>query len=186
MGHIVIVFGSFAISEQWFTTINNFRGRKNKPEVRGSIKWVIFIGWFIFFELFLGIQTNNAFGGTVLDFYRLYSGADSYRVEKNNLIEDWSDTWDEVKKDDKGKYLHLHYIKRYRIRKNEKDIPGVLEKILNPLNRPESDYNIRIVEDGIEIYVQKEKRGKAYLEMGTFFSYIYIEWDYIQRYEDKR
>lgn len=186
LGHIGIIFGSFAISEQWFTTINHFRGKKNKPEVRGSIRWVIFIGWFLFFELILGIQTNNAFGGTVLDFYKLYSGADSYREEKDNTIEDWSDTWDEVKRDDKGKYRHIHYLERYRIRKNENNIPEVLEEIINPFNETESDYNIRIVEDGIEIYKQKEKWGKAHLEIGTFFSYIYIEWDYIRRYEDMR
>lgn len=119
--------------------------------------------------------TNSPYIGAVVDFYDLYSGKVSYTKERDNIIEDWSDDWDEAKWDDTGKYMNMHYIKKYRLRKHEKDILGVMKQIIS------SEYNMHIVEDGIEIWFGKEKLGKAHLEIETFFSYIYIEWEYLYR-----
>jgi hypothetical protein len=182
LGHFTVIIGSFAISKQWFEIINNGRRRRNKKSVKNITRWIIFVAWILFGELYLGIATNNVFGGGVLDFCKLYFGSASYREEKNSVIEDWSDDWNNVQRDDDGKYLRIHRLVRFRIRKNDKDICMILEKILNGFKlKDEKDYNLHVVEDGVEIYYGKEKRGKAYREIGVVFSYIYIEWDYIRR-----
>lgn len=176
-GQVMLIIGCMAFAENSFAFRNNIRRRQNKPELDRSKRWIFFIRWLVIWELVFGIVTNCKIWRNVVDFGNLYFGSVSYREEKDNVI----DYHEEAKRDDKGKYYIVHYIERYRVRKREEDIVEVLEEILIPFKESHDDYNIHIVEDGIEIYNGKEREGKAHLEIGTVFSYIYIEWDFIER-----
>lgn len=178
-GQVMLIIGCMAFAENSFAFRNNIRRRRNKPELDSGKRWIFYIRWLVIWELIFGIVTECRAWRNVVDFGNLYLGSASYREEKDNIIE----YQEEEKRDDKGKYYLIHCVERYRIKKNEDDIVNVLEEIIDKeFGSRADDYNIRIVDDGIELYKGKGRMAEINFEIGTVFSYIYIDWNCIARY----